>query len=282
LQQLALPMRKVSHQSSRENIMDMGIRGRRALVNGASAGMGLAAAQFLAAEGVDLVLVARGADRLKQAAQQIRDSHGVHVATVVADHSTDEGRERILAACPNPDILVATCSPPPMTPDHRNINTAQWQASLDTGLMSPVQFIEAVLPGMVQRKWGRIINIATIAAKYPLELRILSGAPRAALINYTVAVARRVAADNVTLNAVLPGMFHTAAVHDQFTATAARNGTSYDAEVAKFVEAHQIPAKRFGDPRDVGSLVAWLCSEFAGYITGQSIVVDGATTRSTF
>jgi NAD(P)-dependent dehydrogenase (short-subunit alcohol dehydrogenase family) len=191
LQQLALPMRKVSHQSSREITMDMGIRGRRALVNGASAGMGLAAAQFLAAEGVDMVLSARGTDRLMQAAQQISDSHGV---------------------------------PPPMTPDHRAINMAQWQASLDTGLMSPVQFIEAVLPGM----------------------------------------------------------FHTAAVHDQFTATAARNGTSYDAEVDQFVEVHQIPAKRFGDPREVGSLVAWLCSEFAGYITGQSIVVDGATTRSTF
>ena len=262
--------------------MDMGIRGRRALVNGASAGMGLAAAQFLAAEGVDLVMAARGVARLEQVAQQIRDSHGVQVTTVAADHSSDEGRERILAACPNPDILVATCSPPPMTPDHRNINMAQWQASLDTGLLSPVQFIEAVLPGMVQRQWGRIVNIAAIATKDPLELRILSGAPRAALINYPVAVARRVASDHVTLNAVLPGMFHTAAVHDQFTATAARNGTSYDAEVAKFVEAYQIPAKRFGQPRDIGSLVAWLCSEFAGYITGQSIVVDGATTRSTF
>ena len=262
--------------------MDMGIRGRRALVNGASAGMGLAAARMLAAEGVELVLSARAAPRLEQAAQQIRDEYGVHVDTVAADHSTDAGRERILAACPHPDILVATCSPPPMTPDHRSITTAQWQASLDTGLMSPVLFIEAVLPGMVQRKWGRIVNIATIAAKYPLELRILSGAPRAALVNYTVAVARRVAADNVTLNAVLPGMFHTAAVHDQFTANAQRNGTTYDDEVAKFVEAHQIPARRFGDPIDVGSLVAWLCSQYAGYITGQSIVVDGATTRSTF
>jgi len=281
VQQPSPPQREVSHQSSQE-IMDMGIRGRRALVNGASAGMGLAAAQFLAAEGVDLVMAARGAPRLELAAQQIRNNHGVRVDTVAADHSSEEGRVRILAACPDPDILVATCSPPPMTPDHSAISMAQWQASLETGLMSPVQFIEAVLPGMVQRKWGRIVNIATIATKYPLELRILSGAPRAALINYTVAVARRVAADNVTLNAVLPGMFHTATVHDQFTATAQRNGTSYDQEVAKFVETHQIPAKRFGEPRDVGSLVAWLCSEFASYITGQSIVVDGATTRSTF
>ena len=262
--------------------MEMGIRGRCALVNGASAGMGRAAADALAAEGVDLVLSARGAPRLEEAAADLRKRHGVQVVTVAADHGSAEGRQRILNACPNPDILVATCSPPPMTPDHRAITPQQWQDSLDTGLMSPVSFIEAVLPGMVQRRWGRVVNIASIAAKYPLELRILSGAPRAALVNYVGAVARRVAPDNVTLNTVLPGMFHTAAVHDQFTATAGRNGTTYDIEVAKFVEAYQIPAKRFGDPRDIGALVTLLCSEFAGYITGQSIVVDGATTRSTF
>ena len=262
--------------------MDMGIRGRRALVNGASAGMGRAAAEMLAAEGVDLVMSARGEARLEEAAEDIRRRFGVKVVAVAADHSTDEGRDRILAACPNPDILVATCSPPPMTPDHRAITMDQWKASLDTGLMSPVQFIEAVLPGMQARRWGRIVNIASIAVKYPLELRILSGGPRAALINYTVAVARRVAVDNVTLNAVLPGMFHTAAVQDQFTETARRNGTSYDIEVEKFAEFHQIPAKRFGDARDVGSLVTWLCSEYASYMTGQSLVVDGATTRSTF
>jgi 3-oxoacyl-[acyl-carrier protein] reductase len=262
--------------------MKTGIKGRTALVNGASAGMGRAAAESLAAEGVDLVLAARGASRLEATAADLRQRFGVRVTAVAADHSTPEGRKLILEACPAPDILVATCSPPPMTPDHRAITMEQWQASIETGLMSPVQFIEAVLPGMVQRRWGRIVNIATIAAKYPLELRVLSGAPRAALVNYTGAVARRVAADNVTLNNVLPGMFHTAAVLDQFTATAARNGTSYDIEVAKFVEAYQIPARRFGDPADIGALVTLLCSEHAGYITGQSIVVDGGATRSTF
>jgi len=262
--------------------MDMGIRGRRALVNGGSAGMGRSAAEMLAAEGVDLVLAARGEERLEATAEDIRQRFGVSVTAVAADHSTDEGRQRILAACPDPDIFVGTCSPPPLTPDHRAITLDQWRASLDTGLMSPVQFIEAFVPGMQRRRWGRIVNIATIATKYPLELRILSGAPRAALINYTVAVARRVAADNVTLNNVLPGMFHTAAVHDQFTETARRNGTTYDIEVAKFTELHQIQARRFGQSNEVGSLVAWLCSEYAGYMTGQSLVVDGATTRSTF
>ena len=163
--------------------MDLGIRGRRALINGASAGMGRAAAEMLAMEGVDLVICARGRERLEATAQELRQ-HGVSVTAVAADHSSEEGQSRILAACPDPDIFVGTCSPPPMTPDHRAITAEQWQASLETGLLSPVRFIEAVLPGMVQRRWGRIVNIASIGAKYPLELRILSGAPRAALANY--------------------------------------------------------------------------------------------------
>jgi len=262
--------------------MDLGIKGRRAIVNGASAGMGKAAALSLAREGVELVITARGEERLRAAAAEIGAATGVKVTAVAADHSTDEGRARILAACPSPDILVGTCSPPPMTPDYRTIDSAQWQASLETGLLSPVRFMDAVLQGMVARRWGRIVNIASIATKYPLELRILSGAPRAALINYSVAVARRVAADNVTINTILPGMFHTAFTHDQFTALAQKSGRSYDEEVQRFVDAYQIPAQRFGDPQDVGSMAAWLSSEFAGYMTGQSIVMDGGTTRSTF
>src|SRR5690606_42148414 len=154
--------------------------------------------------------------RLEEAASDLR-RHGVSVTAVAADHASDEGRARILAACPEPDILVATCSPPPLTPDHRAIPREQWQASLETGLMSPVQFIEAVLPGMVSRRWGRIVNIATIAAKYPLELRILSGGPRAALVNCTDAVARRVVAGKITLNNVHPGMFHRTAAVEQYT-----------------------------------------------------------------
>ncbi len=262
--------------------MDLGIRGRKAIVNGGSAGMGKAAAFALAREGVDLVLSARGEARLRASAEEIAAATGVSVVPVVADHSQDEGRARILAACPAPDILVATCSPPPMTEDYRSIDSTQWQASLDTGLLSPVHFMNAVLDGMVARRWGRIVNIATVAAKYPLELRILSGAPRAALINYAGAVALRVAQHGVTINNVLPGMFHTAFVREQFGARALAAGTTYEDEVARFASGYQIAARRFGDPQDVGALVAWLCSQFAGYITGQSIVVDGGATRSTF
>ncbi len=262
--------------------MDLGIRGRTAIVNGGSAGMGKAAALALAREGVNLVLCARSVERLEATAREIAGATGVTVRTVAADHSTVDGRARVLQTCPEPDILVATCSPPPMTPDYRNIDAAQWQLAVETGLMSPVHFIRAVIDGMVDRRWGRIVNIATVAAKYPLELRILSGAPRAALANYTGAVALRVASHNVTLNNVLPGMFHTAFTREQFGARAREQGTSYEEEVQRFATQYQIAAGRFGDAEDVGSLVAWLCSSHAGYITGQCIVMDGGATRSTF
>src|SRR3984885_11703423 len=183
--------------------MDLGIRGRKAIINGGSAGMGRAAAFALAREGVDLVLSARGEARLRATAEEIAAATGVAVVPVVADHSQSEGLARILAPCPAPDILVGTCSPPPMTEDYRLIDAAQWRVSLDTGLLSPVHFMNAVLEGMVKRGWGRIVNIATIAAKFPLELRILSGAPRAALINYAGSVALRGAQHGVTINKVV-------------------------------------------------------------------------------
>jgi 3-oxoacyl-[acyl-carrier protein] reductase len=262
--------------------MDLGIKGRKAIVNGASAGMGKEAALALAHAGVDLVISARGEARLLKTAEEITRLTKVNVLPVVTDHSTDEGREKILAACPDPDILVGTCSPPPMTPDYRQISMEQWHSALDISLLSPVQFIHAVTEGMCERGWGRIVNIATVAAKYPLELRVLSGATRAALVNYTGAVALRVAKHNVTLNNILPGMYHTAAVKDQLEARAKQNGTTYDIEVEKFVKDFNIAAMRFGEPVEIGAMVAMLCSEFTGYMVGQSIVMDGGATRSTF
>lgn len=262
--------------------MDFGLRGRVAIVNGGSAGMGKAAAWALASEGADVFLVARGEQRLREAATEIAVLTGARVEAVPADHSSAEGRARVLAACPAPDIVVATCSPPPMTPDYRGIDADGWRSALDIGLLGPVQFMHAVLEGMVERRWGRIVNIASIAAKYPLELRILSGAPRAALANYAVAVARRVAPHNVTINTLLPGMFHTAFTEQEFAERARVAGTDVATQIAKFIAAFDIPAGRFGDPEDVGAMVALLCSRHGSYITGQSIVMDGGTTRSTF
>ena len=169
-----------------------------------------------------------------------------------------------------------------MTPDYRAISEADWHQAISISLLSPVEFMRSVLEGMVERRWGRIVNIATVAAKYPAEIRALSGSTRAALANYTVAVGRVVAAHNVMINNLLPGMHHTATVEEQFNARAAANNTTYDEEVGKFAHEWQIPSGRFGDADDVGAFVAMFCSEFANYTTGQSLVIDGGANRSTF
>lgn len=262
--------------------MDLGITGRKAIVNGGSAGMGRSVVEALAHEGAIIFVSARGEERLRRACADIAQQTGASITPVPCDHSTDEGRAMVLAACPEPDILVGTCSPPPMTPDYREISMEQWRSAIDISLLSPVQFMQAVVPGMAERGWGRVVNIATVAAKSPGEIRVLSGATRAALANYTVAVSKRLASRNVVINNLLPGMFHTAFVHDQLTARAARNGTTYDAEVSQFCKDWHIAADRFGQPQELAAFVALFCSAFAGYVTGQSLVMDGGATTSTF
>lgn len=263
-------------------MMDLGIRGRKAIVNGGSAGMGRSAALALAREGVELFVSARGEERLVEACREIAEETGASVTPICADHSGAEGRERILAACPDPDILVGTCSPPPMTPDYRAISEDDWRQAIDISLLSPIEFMRRVLDGMVERQWGRVVNIATVAAKYPGEIRALSGSTRAALANYTVAVSKVVAKHNVTINNLLPGMHHSAFVVQQFTERAAAKGTTYDEEVAEFSREWRIAARRFGDCDDVGDFVAMFCSRQANYITGQSLVIDGGATTSIF
>ncbi|MBT2134607.1 SDR family oxidoreductase [Croceibacterium sp. LX-88] len=262
--------------------MDLGIRGRKAIVNGGSAGMGRSAALALAREGVELFVSARGEARLQQTCREIADQTGANVIPICADHSTDEGREKILASCPDPDILVGTCAPPPMTPDYRSITGEQWREAIDISLLSPIEFMRRVLDGMVERRWGRIVNIATVAAKYPGEIRVLSGSTRAALANYTVAISKAVAKHNVAINNLLPGMHHSAFVEEQFSERARTKGTTYEQEVAEFSREWRIAAGRFGDCDDVGAFVAMFCSEFANYTTGQSLVIDGGATTSTF
>jgi 3-oxoacyl-[acyl-carrier protein] reductase len=262
--------------------MDLGIRGRKAIVNGGSAGMGRGSVLALAREGAELYVSARGEERLQAACDEIAGQTGARITPIVADHSTDAGREKILVACPEPDILVGTCAPPPVTGDYQAITADDWRENLAVTLLSPVQFMQAVIPGMVDRGWGRVVNIGTGAAKFPTQIRILSGAPRAALVNYTVAVAKAVAKHNVMVNNILPGMHHTATIHERYTAAAAANGTTYEEEVQKFVDEWGIPANKFGDPDDVGAFVALFCSEFANYTTGQSLVIDGGITNATF
>jgi len=262
--------------------MDLGIAGRKALVNGGSAGMGRGAALALAREGAEVFISARGAERLEGTCKSIADETGAKVHPIVADHASDQGREAILGACPDPDILVATCAPPPFTDDFRKVPREQMEESFRIALLSPIDYIKAVLGAMVERKWGRIVNISTGAAKYPAALRVLSGPPRAALANYCHAIAKDVAAHNVTINSILPGMHHTPGIEEVFTPRGAAHGRSYDEEVEAFVQAIRIPAGRFGDADDLGSMVAMFCSEMANYVTGQSLVVDGGIGTSAF
>ena len=262
--------------------MDLGIKGRKAIVNGGSAGMGKGSVRALAQEGCELFVSARGEERLEKACEEIVKETGANITPIVADHSSDEGRERILAACPEPDILVGTCAPPPTTGDYRTISDEAWDDTLSVALMSPVKFMKATVGGMADRGWGRVVNIGTGAAKFPAQIRILSGPPRAALVNYSVAVARTVANRNVMINNILPGMYHTATIHDNYTALAEKNGTSYDEEVSKFVKDWRIPAEKFGNPDDLGSFVAMFCSEQANFLVGQSLVIDGGIGNTTF
>lgn len=262
--------------------MDLGIAGRKALVNGGSAGLGKGAARALASEGVELYISARGADRLEATAEEIRAATGATVIPIVADHATDAGRDTILSRCPEPDILVGTCAPAPFTPDFRGVTPADWEEHLAVGLISPIEFIRATVDGMCERGFGRIVNISTGAAKFPAELRTLSGPPRAALSNYTVGVAKAVAKHNVTINNLLPGMHHTASARDRFESIATEQGTSYEAVVDDWIKEWRIPADRFGNIDEFGAICALFCSAHAGYIVGQSLVVDGGVTNATF
>lgn len=262
--------------------VDFGIRGRKAIINGGSAGLGRGTALALAREGVALYVSARGEDRLTKTCEEISRTTGASVTPIVADHSTAEGRSRILAECPDPDIFVGTCSPPPFTEDYSAITQEDWRANLELTLISPVEMMRSIVPGMVSRRWGRIVNIATGAAKFPVALRALSGPPRAALVNYSVALARSVARYNVTINCLLPVMHDTDGIREILGVYAARKGTTLEGEMEEMTRSLGIPAGRFGNAEDFGSVAAMFCSEHANYVTAQSLVIDGGFENSTF
>ena len=262
--------------------MDLGLKGKRALLAGASAGMGKEAARALARDGATLVISARGEARLRSAADEITAETGTSVTPVVADHGTAEGRAALLAACPEPDILIITCSPPRATTGYDDVSAAEWMQTLEDTLVGPIELMRLTLPGMAARRFGRVVNIGTGAAKNPHEMRLLSGPARAALANYSVAIGKKLIRDNVTINALLPGMFDTPGSREMLEARAAARGTSFEEEKRHFIETIGIPAGRFGDPADVGAFVAMLCGRYGSFVTGQSIVIDGGLINSVF
>jgi 3-oxoacyl-[acyl-carrier protein] reductase len=261
---------------SRGNIVDLGIKGRKAIVAGGSAGLGAASAKALAAEGVEVFVSARGEARLRAfAADAARETGGV-LHPIVADHSTEEGRAALLAACPEPDILVITCSPPLMTEDYLEISPQDYRDALEITFIGPIELMRATLEGMAARGFGRVVNITTIGAKAPWQARLLSGPPRSALINFVHAVSKRYIDKNVTMNNLLPGMFHTATTKERFMERAQQNGTTYEQEEYGFAKKRlRIPAGRFGQPEELAPFCAMLCSAHTSFMTGQSVVIDG-------
>ncbi len=252
--------------------MDLGIAGRKAIVCASSAGLGRACALELARAGVDVVINGRDAAKLGEAAAAIRAEAGVTVIEVVGDLSTEEGRAALLAACPDPDILVNNNGGPPLKP-YTELEADGIRAGVEANFVTPALLIQAVLPGMVERGFGRVVNITSGSVKMPLPGLDLSSGARAGLTGFVAGIARQVAGSNVTINGLLPGSFDTARIASMTEAAAKKNGTTPAQEKAK--RAESIPAKRIGDPAEFGAACAFLCSDKAGFITGQSLLIDG-------
>lgn len=262
--------------------MDLGIAGKTALVAGGSAGLGGAAARALAREGAALVISARGEARLTAAADAIRAETGVSVTAVVADHGTADGRARLAEACPAPDLLVTSVSPPPTREDYTAITVADWQASVDATMIGPIELMRMFAPGMAERGYGRIVTIGTVAAKYPSAQRLLSGPTRSAVANYAHALSKKLARHNVAINMLLPGLFMTPGLESNLARQAEEQGATPDEMREKMLGRWRIPARRLGDPDEFGALCAMFCSAQMGFAIGQSMVVDGGLGSSVF
>ena len=259
--------------------MDLGIRGKQALVCGASKGLGRGCAEALAGDGVNLTLVARTAETLEKTAQQLRDTYGVQVIAVACDITTAEGRALVLAACPQPDILVTNAGGPPMG-DFRDWQRDDWIKALDANMLTPIELIKATVDSMIARGFGRIVNITSSSVKSPIDVLGLSNGARSGLTGFVAGIARKTVAHNVTINNLLPGSFDTDRLRSMQAASASANGTTI--EQVQQARAGQIPAKRFGTAAEFGAVCAFMCSAHAGYLTGQNILLDGGAYPGTF
>jgi 3-oxoacyl-[acyl-carrier protein] reductase len=259
--------------------VDLGIRGRKALLGGASRGLGKACAAALAAEGVDITIVARGHASLAQTAQEIGAATGQRVATVAADLTTAAGRQAALVACPAPDILLNN-GDGPLPGDFRQWAREDWIGALDAMMLTPIEMIRLTVDGMMARGFGRIINIVSRSVKIPqLELGLSNGA-RSGLVGFVAGLARQTVARNVTINNLLPGIFDSAAQREHVKALLEAGGKSFDEIWRERASAN--PAKRYGRPPELGAYCAFLCSDHAGFITGQSLLIDGGSYPGTY
>ncbi len=264
--------------------MDLGIAGKWALVCGASKGLGLGCAQALVAEGVNVLIVARGAEALQTAVTQLiadsADKSGLSVLSVAADITTVEGRAAVFALRKDFDIVVTNAGGPPPG-DFRDWDRDAWIKALDANMLTPIELIKATVDGMAARGFGRIINITSNAVKAPIDILGLSNGARSGLTGFVAGVSRSaLAAQGVTINNLLPGAFDTDRLRGNMSGAAQKTGQSLDAVMD--ARRKNIPAKRFGTPQEFGAICAFLCSVHASYMTGQNVLADGGAYSGTF
>jgi 3-oxoacyl-[acyl-carrier protein] reductase len=258
--------------------MDLGIKGRKAIVCASSRGLGLACAKALAVAGCEVVINGRSQEALSAAAAELK-STGAKIIPVVADVGSPEGQKALLAACPEPDILVNNNAGPPFR-DFRELDRQKMLDGVVANMVVAIELIQKVIDPMVARKFGRIVNITSGSVKMPIAGLDLSSGARAGLTAFLAGVARSVAAANVTINFVLPGTFDTNRLRSNMEMTAKKKNISVEAASAERMAT--VPAKRFGQPDELGDACAFLCSAQAGYITGQNLLIDGGVFPGAF
>ncbi|MBA4178251.1 MAG: 3-oxoacyl-ACP reductase [Leptothrix sp. (in: Bacteria)] len=262
--------------------MDLGIAGRWALVCAASKGLGKGCAAALVGEGVNVVITARGEAALQATAAELRALNpAVQVLAVAGDITTPAGRAAALAACPQVDILVNNAGGPPPG-DFRDWDREAWIKALDANMLTPIELIKAVVDGMAERGFGRIVNITSGAVKAPIDILGLSNGARSGLTGFVAGLSRqsKLAASNVTINNLLPGAFDTDRLKTTLAGAAAKTGQNIDAvaEARKKLS----PARRFGSAAEFGAACAFLCSAHAGFVVGQNLLIDGGAYPGTF
>ena len=259
--------------------MDLGIAGRKAIVCASSRGLGRACAEALARAGCEVVINGRSPDVVEATAAELRQATGAKIAGIAADVGKPEGQKALLAACPEPDILINNNSGPPFR-EFRQLSREQMLDGVVANMVVAVELTQKVIDPMIRRKFGRIVNITSGTVKMPLVGLDLSSGARAGLTAFLAGVARSVAASNVTINFMLPGSFDTDRLRSNIEANAKTQGIGFDA--AKTARMNTIPAKRFGETAEFGATCAFLCSAHAGFITGQNVLIDGGAYPGTF
>ena len=259
-------------------MLDFGISGKTAIVCASSKGLGFGCADALAAVGVNLVMNARTAETLAAAADRIRTKHGVSVTEVASDITTPDGRAAVLDAAGQVDILVNNAGGPPPG-DFRDWNRETWIEAFDANMLAAFDLIKAVVDPMIERRFGRIVNITSGSVKSPIPMLGLSNGARAALTGFCAGLSRQVAQHNVTINGLLPGQFNTDRIESLINNTAKAEGRS-PADVRATFEGRN-PTKRLGEIEEFGFACAWMCSAHSGYLTGQNILIDGGSFNST-